>query len=69
MYPACVRKSVVCKRVYLFLSGDTLEYKRTVRVRREASAENQLLFELMLRLPVMDKTMTVLDDAGGVLGE
>jgi len=55
--------------VYLFLSGDTLEYKRTVRVRREASAENQLPFELILRSPVMDKTMTLLDDAGGVLGE
>jgi hypothetical protein len=40
-----------------------------VRGRREASAENQLLFEVTLRFPVMDKTMTVLDDADRVLGE
>ena len=59
----------MCKRVYLFLSVDTLEYKRTVRGRSEARAENQLLFEVTLRLPVMDKTMTVLDDADRVLGE
>lgn len=59
----------MCKRVYLFLSVDTLEYKRTVRGRREASAENQFLLEVTLRLPVMDKTMTVLDDVDRVLGE